>query len=198
MPDVPTDPAAQAPGASTASDVEQGGADQRYLPDRDNLPTSGEAKEWVCPGVSPNKRWLTGGGIALTTAVFIFIAAREGAAMWVSTAIGVVFIGCFIWYLRIVAPMPFTLRLDAMGITRTERGGEPTTIPWMGLARVKEESFPNGKPVSLAVYKRVGERGVHRAFVVYRDDIPRFDAFLAAVRAALPGDVPYQRETVHE
>jgi hypothetical protein len=164
----------------------------------DQPPTGGEAREWVSPGVSPSKRWLTGSFIALAAAFFIFVAAREGAAMWVSTIIGIVFIGCFIWYLRIVAPTPFMLRLDDTGITRTERGGEPTTIPWTGLARVKEESFPNGKPVSLAVYKRVGERGVHRAFVVYRDDIPRFDAFRAAVRAALPEGVPYQRETVHE
>jgi len=201
MPDVPTDPAAQAPTAPASPEDAQGRAERRQLPDREAPPTSGEAgevKEWVSPGVSPGKRWLTGGGITLTTAIFVFIAAREGAAMWVSTLIGLIFIGCFIWYLRIVAPMPFTLQLDATNITRTEHGGEPTTIPWTGLARVKEEAFANGKPVSLAVYKRVGERGVHRAFVVYRDDIPRFDAFLAAVRAALPEGVPYQRETVHE
>ncbi len=195
IPDIPTDPAAQAP---TAPEVALAGGDQRHLPDRDQPLSSGEAKEWVCPGVSPSKRWLTGLSIALAAALFIFIAAHQGASMWVSTVIGIVFIGCFIWYLRIVAPMPFTLRLDATGITRTERGGEPTAIPWTGMARVKEEVFSNGKPVSLAVYKRVGERGVHRAFVVYRDDIPHFDAFLAAVRAALPEGVPYQRETVHE
>jgi hypothetical protein len=153
---------------------------------------------WASPGVSPGKRRLTGLSIALAAALFIFIAAFEGGPIWVSTLIGIVFIGCFIWYLRIVAPTPFTLRLDTEGITRSERDGEPVTIPWAGLARVKEEAFKNGKPVSLAVYKRVGERGVYRAFVVYRDDIPRFDALLAAVRAGLPEGVPYQRETVHE
>ena len=63
---------------------------------------------------------------------------------------------------------------------------------------MKEERFKNGTPVSLAVYKRVGERGVARAFVVYRDDIPRFDAFRAAVHAALPEGVPWRQETVHE
>jgi hypothetical protein len=39
---------------------------------------------------------------------------------------------------------------------------------------------------------------VARSFVVYRDDIPRFDDFLAAVRARLPEGVEWRRETVHE
>jgi hypothetical protein len=144
------------------------------------------------------KRWLTGLGIAAVAALFILIALHEGATMLVSTLIGAVFIACFVWYLRIVAPTPFTLRLDARGITRTERGGEPVTVPWTGIARIKEEVFKNGTAVSFTLYKRVGERGVHRALVVYRDDIPHFDDFLAAVRAAVPADVPWRRETVHE
>jgi len=157
-----------------------------------------EAREWVGPGVSLRKKLLTGLGVALVAALFLFIAWYENAGMLASTLIGLVFIGCFVWYLRIVAPTPFTLRLDAAGIARTERGGEPRAIPWTGVARVKEEVFKSGTPVSLAVYKRVGERNVARAFVVYRDDVPCFDALLAAVRAALPEGTPWQRETVHE
>lgn len=153
---------------------------------------------WVSPGVSARKRMLTGIGVALAAGVFFAIARWQGASMLVSTIIGVIFISCFVWYLTIVAPRPFVLALDAAGIARTEAGGTLETIPWTGIARVKEEVFKNGKSVSLAVYKRVGERGVHRAWVVYRDDVPRFDALLAAVRAALPEDVPWMRETVHE
>lgn len=160
--------------------------------------TDGAAQVWVSPGVSPRKRVLTALGIALAAGVLILIAIHEGGPIWVSTLIGAVFIGCFVWYLRIIAPTPFTLRLNAAGISREERGSEPVQIPWDGLARVKEEVFPNGQAISLAFYKRVGATGVYRAFVVYRDDIPRFDDFLAAVRAALPESVPYRRETVHE
>lgn len=185
VPDMPANPAA-VPGERSAS----AGGDTRSA--------AGDAQIWVSPGVGPRKRLLTGLGIALAAAVFILIAVYQGGPIWVSTLIGIVFIGCFVWYLRIVAPTPYTLALDGAGMTRQERGGEPVTIPWTGLARVKEEAFANGTPISLAVYKRVGERGVHRAFVVYRDDIPRFDTFLATVRAALPEGVPYQRETVHE
>ena len=49
-------------------------------------------------------------------------------------------------------------------------------IPWTGIAKVKEEVFKNGTSVSITVYKRVGERGLHRSWVVYRDDLPGFDS----------------------
>ena len=154
--------------------------------------------EWASPGVSLRKRILTGVGVALVAALFLFIAWYENASMLVSTLIGLVFIGCFIWYLRIVAPTPYTIRLDDNGIARTERGAEAQTIPWTSIARIKEEVFKNGTSVSFALYKRVGERNVARSFVIYRDDIPRFDEFLAAVRAHLPESVEWRRETVHE
>jgi hypothetical protein len=155
-------------------------------------------QEWTSPGVSLRKRILTGVGIALVAALFLFIAWYENASMIVSTLIGLVFIGCFIWYLRIIAPTPYTIRLDDAGLTRTERNGEAQTIAWTGIARIKEEAFKNGTSVSFALYKRVGERNVARSFVIYRDDIPRFDEFLAAVRARLPESVEWRRETVHE
>jgi hypothetical protein len=159
---------------------------------------AGAAHVWASPGVSVRKRWLTGIGVALAAALFFWIALAEGASMLVSTLIGVIFIGCFVWYLTIVAPTPFTITLDARGVTRTERGAEQAVIPWEGVAKVKEEAFKNGTSVSLTVYKRVGERGLHRAWVVYRDDIPRFDALAEALRARLPAATPWLRETVHE
>ncbi len=157
-----------------------------------------EPREWRSPGVSVRKRILTGLGVALATAVFFLIALKEGAPAIVSTIIGVVFIGCFIWYLRIVAPTPFTIRLDAAGLTRTDDGSEPVTIPWPGIAKVKEEQFKNGTSVSLTIYKRVGERGLHRAWVVYRDDTPSFDALVTTLQDSLPHETPWIRERVHE
>lgn len=155
-------------------------------------------REWVSPGVSMGKRILTGIGVALASVVFFVISLTQGAPMVVSSIIGVVFIGCFVWYLKIVAPTPFTIRLDGGGVTRTERDGEPVSIPWTGVAKVKEELFKNGTSVSLTMYKRVGERGLHRAWVVYRDDIPRFDELAAALQEALPEGTPWIRERVHE
>lgn len=157
-----------------------------------------ESREWVSPGVSVRKRWLTGIGVVLASALFFFIAQREGATMLVSTLIGIVFIAGFVGYLRVVAPAPFTIRLTDEGIARSDRDGEPVTIPWDKVAKIREEVFPNGKSVSIAVFKRVGERGLHRAWVVYGDDIPHFSDFIAALHAGLPESTPWLRETVHE
>ncbi len=155
-------------------------------------------REWVSPGVSLRKRIITGIGVALVAVIFFFIAHSEGASALVSTIIGAIFIAGFVGYLRVVAPTPFTLRLDERGVTRADRGAEPQLIPWGGVARVKEELFKSGVAVSVTVYKRVGARGLHRAWVVYRDDIPEFDAFVEAFAAALPEDHPWTRETIHE
>ncbi|HZC06493.1 MAG TPA: hypothetical protein VE338_12725 [Ktedonobacterales bacterium] len=155
-------------------------------------------REWVSPGVSLRKRILTGIGVALVAILFFFIAVHEGASALVSTIIGVIFIGGFVGYLRVVAPTPFTLRLDEHGVTRTDHGAEPQRITWDAIARVKEEVFKSGVTVSVTVYKRVGAKGLHRAWVVYRDDIPQFDAFVEAFSAAVPLDRPWTRETVHE
>ncbi len=157
-----------------------------------------EPREWVSPGVSLRKRWLTGLGVALAAVLFFWLASHEGATMVVSTLIGVVFIGGFVGYLWVVAPTPFAIRLDSEGVTRTDRGAEPISIRWENIARVKEEVYRSGVSVSVTVYKKVGARGLHRAYVVYRDDIPHFDDFVAALDAALLDETPWQRETIHE
>ncbi len=163
-----------------------------------SMTPSEQAREWVSPGVSVRKRWLTGIGVALASVLFFWIALSEGAPALVSTLIGIIFIGGFVGYLRVVAPTPFTLALDGEGISRADRGGQPVVISWANVAKIKEEFFKNGTSVSVTVYKRVGERGLHRAYVVYRDDIPRFDDFREAVRAHLPETTPWMREQVHE
>jgi hypothetical protein len=155
-------------------------------------------REWRSPGVSIRKRWLTGLGVALAAAVFMGIALSQGASMLVSTAIGIVFIGFFVWYLVTVAPIPFDIIIDNENLVRAERGRDPVVIPWTGVAKVKEELFKNGTSVSVTVYKRVGERGLHRSWVVYRDDLPDFSALVAAMREHVPGSSPWHREFVHD
>jgi hypothetical protein len=163
-----------------------------------STPPAPGVREWVCPGVPYRRRVMTGVGVVLASAVFFFLAHWQGASMLVSSIIGTIFICGFVGYLWVVAPAPFTIALDNDGIARSERAGLPARITWPTVAKVKEERFKSGKSVSLTVYKRVGERGLHRAFVVYRDDIPDFDGFLAALRSGVPDERPWLVETVHE
>ncbi|SRR5258707_2187878 len=187
------DRAAQAPEAAAPQPLQDSGPVSPPM-----LPTPHAARQWVCRGVPYRRRVLTGGGVIAAAALFFFLALWQGATMLVSTLIGVVFIGGFVGYLWVVAPTPFTLTIDASGLARAERGGPPAVIPWPSVAKIKEERFKNGKAVSLTVYKRVGERGLHRAFVVYRDDIGDFDSFLGAARAGVPADRPWNVEIVHD
>jgi hypothetical protein len=167
-------------------------------PSNEIPPEARAGRAWHSPGISVRKRILTGLGVLAATVLFFWIAISEGAPSLVSTVIGIIFIGGFVWYLRAVAPAPFTITVEEERLIRAEAGAEPVVIPWTGVARVKEEVFPNGKPCSIAIYKRVGERGVHRAWVVYGDDVPDFAGMVAAVRAGLPAETPWMRETVHE
>lgn len=183
---------------SQALPTNSAAADRAHLAPQATPASTSASRQWVSPGISPRKRLLTGLGVLLASVIFFTIALSEGASMLVSTLIGIVFIGGFVGYLRVIAPTPFTISLDDAGITRQEHGAEPLNIPWEQVAKIKQEMFPNGKPVSIAVFKRVGERGLHRAWVLYGDDVPDFAGLIAAVRAALPEDVPWLAETVHE
>lgn len=170
------------------------------------------AHVWVCRGIPLGRQILSHVGVVAAAALFFFLALWQGATMLVSTLIGIVFIGGFVGYLRVIAPTPFTIALDAAGITRAEQArrpavsgsgsgsskGEPAVIPWGQVAKVKEERFKSGKSVSLTVYKRVGERGLHRAFVIYRDDVGDYDGLRDGLRAGLPDTCPWLVEQIHE
>jgi hypothetical protein len=168
---------------------------------------------WICRGIPLARQVLTLAGVVAAAVVFFALALWQGVSMWVSTIIGVVFIGGFVGYLRLIAPTPFTITLDGAGITRAEQprrpaaqasgkqsttSAEPMRIAWGQVAKIKEERFKSGKSVSMTVYKRVGERGLHRAFVIYRDDVGDFDGLLGALRAGLPETCPWLVERVHE
>ena len=172
-----------------------------------------EPRAWVCRGIPLSRQVLTLVGVAASAVVFFALARWQGASMLVSTVIGAVFIAGFVGYLHVIAPTPFHITLDGAGITRTEQtqrpagtpedaasrpAAAPVRITWGQVAKVKEERFRSGKSVSLTVYKRVGERGLHRAFVIYRDDVGDFDGLLGALRAGVPEDAPWLVERVHE
>lgn len=154
--------------------------------------------QFASPGVPTNRKVVTGIFLGVLALLTIGIALDQGASVLISTIIGALFILGFIGYLRILAPPPFCISLDSDALRREEQGMERSEIAWPNVVKVKEERFPNGLPISLAIYKRVGEKGLHRAYIVYRDDLPGFEDFLVALKQRVPSATRWNTETVHE
>src|SRR5712692_8214334 len=108
----------------------------------------------VGPGLSPFKRIVTVLGVIGVTALVLWIFIHQGASAVGSTIAAIIFIFGFIIYLRIVAPVPFTIELGPQALVKRSRNGEVIEVPWDSLTRVKEEFFPNGKRISLTFYRK--------------------------------------------
>jgi len=110
-----------------------------------------------------------------------------------------VFIFGFVLYLRIVAPIPFTINLEPQALVKRGRDGEEIALPWSELTRIKEEFFPNGKRISITAYRKVTDpKQKAKAWAVYRDDVTDIDGMAEALKLAIPETCQWQSETVHE
>jgi len=157
-----------------------------------------QRRVYASPGVTRGRKIGTGIFLALLGAFTVMVTAVEGVSILVSTIIAVLFITGFIFYLKIVAPPPFQIFFDDDALRREEQGIDQIEISWSAVVKVKEERFPNGLPISLSIYKRVGTKGIHRAFIIYRDDLPEFDAFLADLHQRVPTETRWNVEIAHE
>ena len=149
------------------------------------------------PGLSPFKRIVTIIGVFGVTGLVLWIAIHQGVSAIGSTIAACLFILGFIIYLRIVAPVPFTINLEPEVLTKRSRNGETIEVRWENLTQIKEEFFPNGKRISITVYRNVaGEKP--KAWAVYRDDVTDIDGLATALQQAIPKTCTWKSETVHE
>ena len=59
--------------------------------------------------------------------------------------------------------------------------------------RIKEEFFPNGKLISVNVYRKVTEPGQKaKAWTVYRDEIKDLEALAEALQKAIPASCNWE------
>ena len=159
----------------------------------------GQTQEFIGPGLSPFKYTMTILGILLVTALVFWIALHQGVSAVGSTIAAVIFITGFIIYLRIVAPVPFTISLTPEAVVKRSRNGEEVTTHWEELTKVKEEFFPNGKRISVTLYRKVSApEQKPKVWAVYRDDVTDIDGLAAALKEAIPSTCTWQSETVHE
>ncbi len=113
-----------------------------------------EGQVFIGPGLKPAKLILTLAAVLGVTALVLWIALREGAPAIGSTIVALVFITGFLIYLRIVAPVPFTISLESGALVKRSRNGEVIEVRWEDLARIKEEFFPNGKRIGITAYRK--------------------------------------------
>jgi hypothetical protein len=154
---------------------------------------------FVGPGLSPFKRIVTVLGVIGLTALVLWIFIHQGASAIGSTIAAIIFIFGFIIYLRIVAPVPFTIELGPQALVKRSRNGEVIEVPWDSLTRVKEEFFPNGKRISLTVYRKPATpQEKAKAWAVYRDDLNDIDSLAKTLQQTIPATCEWKSETVHE
>ena len=159
---------------------------------------------FIGPGLSPFKRIVTILGVICLVALVLWIAVyqqntRNDASVIGSTIAAIVLIGGFIYYLSLVAPVPFTITIGPQGVLKRSRKGDVIDLRWEDLTRVKEEFFPNGKRIGVIVYRKVTAPDQKaKAWAVYRDDVTDLDGLADTLKKAIPQTCKWESETVHE
>jgi|SRR5215467_4660236 len=158
-----------------------------------------QEKIFIGPGIKPAKLILTLVGVLGIVVIVLLIAIREGVSASGSTIVALLFIVGFLIYLRIVAPIPFTISLEQAALVKRSRNGEVIEVRWKELTRIKEEFFPNGKRISITVYRKpTSPQQKAKAWAVYRDDVTDIDGLAQTLKATIPPTCEWQSETVHE
>ena len=162
-----------------------------------------QATVFVGPGLSPFKRIVTVFGVILLLTLVLWIAIYEGllqgGSIVGSTIVAVLFILGFVYYLRLVAPVPFTIHLEQEALVKRNKKGEVVEIRWENLTRIKEEFFHNGKRIGITAFRRPSSpQEKAKAWAVYRDDVTDIDGLAEALKAVIPATCEWKSETVHD
>ena len=167
------------------------------------LPAPAQARVFIGPGLSPFKRIVTIAGViglfGLVLWIAIYQGILQGGSAVGSTIVALLFILGFVYYLRLIAPVPFTITLEPEALIKRSKKGEILEIRWENLTRVKEEFFHNGKRIGITVFRKPSTpQEKAKAWAVYRDDVMDIDALAEALHAAIPATCEWKSETVHE
>ena len=169
------------------------------------MASSATAQErvFVGPGLSPFKRIVTILGVILLLALVLWIAIYEGvlqggSAVGSTIAAFLLILG-FVYYLRLIAPVPFTIHLEKEALVKRNKKGEVIEIRWENLTRIKEEFFHNGKRIGITAFRLpASPQEKAKAWAVYRDDVTDIDGLAEALKAAIPATCEWKSETVHD
>jgi len=154
---------------------------------------------FIGAGLSPFKRVVTILGVIGLTVLVLWIALHEGVPAIGSTIVAVLFIFGFVIFLRMIEPVPFTINLEEEALAKRSKNGDVIEVRWEDLTRIKEEFFPNGKRISIIVYRKTtSPEQKPKAWAVYRDDVTNLDGLATSLREVIPETCQWQSETVHD
>src|SRR5215469_12244415 len=161
--------------------------------------TAGQGQIFIGPGLSPLKRNITIIAVASIIIVVLAIAIHQGTGAIGSTIVTMLLIIGFILFLRMIAPIPFTIALEPEALVKRSQNGEVIEVRWEDLTRIKEEFFPNGKRISVIAYRKpTSPEQKTKAWAVYRDDVTYIDNLANALKQTIPDTCQWISETVHE
>jgi hypothetical protein len=161
--------------------------------------TTAQGQIFVGPGLSPFKRTVTILGVLGLTALVLWIAIHQGISAIASTIAALLLITGFVIYLRLIAPIPFTIALEQEALVKSNKKGEVIEIRWEDLTRIREEFFPNGKRIGIIAYRKpTTPEQKAKAWAVYRDDVTDIDGLAEALKQVIPETCQWVSETVHD
>ena len=160
-------------------------------------------KVFIGPGLRPFKRFVTVIGVIFIFALILWIGMYQGllqgGSAVGSTIAAFLFVLGFVYYLRLIAPVPFTIELEREALVKRSKKGEVIEIRWENLTRIKEEFFHNGKRIGITAFRKPSTpQEKAKAWAVYRDDVLDIDALALALKAAIPETCEWVSETVHD
>jgi hypothetical protein len=159
----------------------------------------GQGQVFIGPGLSPLKRNITIFAVFGIIVVVLAIAIHQGTGAIGSTIVAMALIIGFILFLRMIAPVPFTITLEPEALVKRSQNGEVIEVRWEDLTRIKEEFFPNGKRIGIIVYRKPATpEQKTKAWAVYRDDVTDIDSLAGALKQAIPETCEWKSETVHD
>lgn len=167
------------------------------------LSATDQPKTFIGPGLSPFKRAVTIVGVVGLVALVLWIAVYQGilqgGSAIGSTIVALLFILGFLYYLRLIAPVPFTISIEADALVKRAKNGEAIEIRWEDLTAIKEEFFQNGKRIGITAFRKPSTPQMKaKAWAVYRDDVTDIDGLAEALREAIPETCEWKSETVHD
>ena len=162
-----------------------------------------QAKVFIGPGLSLFKRLVTIFGVIFLLALILWIGiyqgVLQGGSAIGSTIVAVLFVLGFVYYLRLIAPEPFTIELGQEALIKRSKKDEVVEIRWENLTRIKEEFFHNGKRIGITAFRKPSSpQEKAKAWAVYRDDVTDIDALAAALKETIPTTCEWLSETVHD